>query len=168
MVKQVVFLLFLVATGFSACKKSYNNNIEIYLLKSFTVKNQTVGQYTVPVIQDAVLQNTPLVENRDILDYNTDNYTFTLKKAIPDTLNNVMQATAFAVMVNQQPVYYGYIRPIYLSSIVFGIATITPGLAPEHQVKIGFFNIDNSNMDAYDQRNTAVLINALKADKRLK
>lgn len=169
MIKQGALLVLLLAvTGFISCKKSYNNSVEIYLLKSFTVNSVSLGQHTVPVIKDAVLENTPLVKNTDILSYNTSDYTFSLKKAIPEALKNVMQLTAFAVVVNKQPVYYGYIRPLYLSSIVFGIATIMPGFPSEHQLRIGFFYIDNANMEAFDQRNTPSLINALKADNRLK
>jgi hypothetical protein len=154
---------------FVSCKKEHASRIDIYILKSFT---SAVDQSTVPAtvsITNAVLENKPLVENRDILFYAKGTTTFVLKKDIQATIRDYGPDKAFAVTVDGQPIYYGSFHPMYLNSMTFGIATIAPFQFEENKLKIDFVIIEgNSLLQQLDKRNDRRIINALKATGRLR
>lgn len=165
-----IFLFSLTLILFVGCKKEERNlRIDIYLLKSFTA---TVDQSTTPVtvsITNAVLDDTPLVADQDIQSYTKATTTFTLKKDIQTIIQNYGTDKAFAVMVNNQPVYYGMFHPLYLSSMTFGVATIAPGLSNKNGLKIDFILTEgNDVLQQLDKRNDERIINALKATNRLR
>lgn len=156
---------------FIGCKKEEYGpgpRIDIYLLKSFTT---TIDQSTTPAtisIRNAVLDITPLVSDQDIKVYVKATTTFVLKKDIQTIIQHYSQDKAFVVTVDNQPVYYGIFHPLYLSSINFGLATISPGQLNIHELKIDFPSIEgNSFLHQLDYRNDIRIINALKATNRL-
>ena len=164
-----IFLYCLTLILFVSCKKEHGSQVNIYLLKSFT---STVDQSTTPAtnsITNAVLDDTPLVADHDIIFYTRAAATFTLGKDIQTVIQNYGSDKAFAVTVDNQPVYYGAFRPLYLSSITFGVATIYPLLYKNNELKIDFPTIqDNNYMQQLDKRNDTRLINALKGTNRLR
>ncbi len=165
-----IFLYCLTLISFAGCKKQeLGSRIDIYLLKSFTA---TVDQSTTPVtvsITNAVLDDKPLAADQDIQLYTKETTTFTLKKDIQTIIENFGTDKAFAVMVNNQPVYYGMFHPLYLSSMTFGVATIAPGLSNKNSLKIDFVLTEgNDFLKQLDKRNDMRIINALKATNRLR
>lgn len=154
-----------------SCKKErisrVANRVDIYLLKSFT---STIDQSTIPVtfpVTNAVLEDIPLVADQDIILYTRSSTTFKLRKDIQTVIRNYGPDKAFAVTVDNQPIYYGKFRPGYLSSIAFGVATIAPGSFNNDELKIDFAPEENSSLQKLDQRNDSRIIKALKATGRL-
>lgn len=165
-----IFPYFLTILFFAGCKKEENGpRIDIYLLKSFTTK---VDQSTTPAtisITNAVLDDAPLVSNQDIKVYSKATTTFALNKEIQAIIQHYGADKAFAVTVDNQPVYYGQFHPLYLSSITFGMATISPLLLNNDELKIDFATIEGGSfLQQFDKRNDSRIINALKATNRLR
>ncbi len=167
MAKQLFFGL--LALLFFSCKKESSTPVEIFLLKSFS---QTVNQATNPAtitISDGRLEDKPLVAGRDIQFYTEANSTFTLNKDIQTTIQNYGPDKGFAVLVDGQPVYYGLFRPLYLSSIVFGVAIIQPLGVVKNELPIKFtFLTGNTFLPSLDKRNDSRIMNALRAAGKLR
>jgi len=165
-----IFLYCLTLILFAGCKKEeHGSRIDIYLLKSFTT---TVDQSTMPAtisITNAVLADTPLVSNQDIKAYSKATTTFVLGKDIRTIIQNYGPDKAFAVTVDNQPVYFGAFRPLYLNSITFGLATISPPILNNNELQIDFTTMEgNSFLQQLDKRNDSRIINTLKATHRLR
>ncbi len=97
----------LTLTLFLGCKKESPSKVDIYMLKSFTVNvDQTTSPATVS-ISNAVLADTPLVTDKEIEFYKKSTTTFKLRKNIKPIIQNYGADKAFAVSVNNQPVYFG-------------------------------------------------------------
>jgi hypothetical protein len=157
-------LLFLVS-----CKKDFGPSVDIYLLKSFTT---TINTSTVPatvVISDAVLENSPLVADKDIVLYKEATKTFVILNDIYPIIKDFGQTNGFAVTVDKKPIYYGRFHPAYLSSITFGIATLDPWLSRDNELSINFQHIDgNTMLPQLDKRNDKRILNTLEKTKRLR
>lgn len=164
-----VFFCYLTLILFVSCKKENSARVDIYLLKSF---NTTVNQTTTPAtiaITNAVLSDTPLVAGQDIEYYTSSTTTFTLKKDIQTVIKDYGADKGFAVTVDKQPIYYGVFHPMYLSSMVFGVATIAPFPFINTELKIDFVIIDgNSTLQNLDRRNDSRLLSALKDAGKLR
>lgn len=154
---------------FIGCKKEHSSRIDIYMLKSFT---SSIDQSTTPatvLITNAVLEDTPLVGDQSILFYTKATTTFTLRKDIQATIQNFGPDKAFAVMVDNKPIYYGSFHPMYLNSMTFGIATINPFQYKSLELKIDYTTIvGNSILQQLDKRNDSKIINTLKSTNRLR
>ncbi len=167
-----VFLLIGVLTG-PSCKKNAllfdnKNQIEIYLLKSYNVELVSVGNTKVSIIKNPVPETTAALKNSDIISYNPADYTFRLEKSFPEKFYT--EKKAFVVMVNNQPVYYGYIWPLHYSSMAWGIP-YTLGIGGTNKKLTMYFNDwheNNTDLKAYDTRNNEPLIKALMATGRLR
>jgi hypothetical protein len=164
----------LLIISFSTCKKenastTVASRVDIYLLKSFNVDvNQTTSPFT-NTISNAVLADTPIVADHDIMFYTKSETTFKLTKDIKEIIKNYGQDKAYAVTLDGQPVYYGLFHPGYLSSMVFGLATIDPLLTFSNEIKIQFVLINgSSDLLKLDNRNDSRLINSLMTSGRLK
>lgn len=158
----------LLAGLFMGCKKEGEEKVEIYLLESFT---RTVNVSTTPAtikITDASFSGAPLVADADIGGYSPTKHTFYLKKDVNPVVKNFGPDKAFAVTVNRQPVYYGEFRPLYLSSIVFGIPFVEP-LMTKREIAIGYMWLDNvPQVPNLDKRNDSRLVSALLKSGRLR
>lgn len=156
---------------FLSCKKDEGARarVDIYLLKSFS---QTLNTATNPAtisITNAALDNTPLVSDEDIAYYQKSNATFGLKKNIKAVIKDFGPDKAFAITVNNEPVYMGQFHPAFLSSIAFGVATIDPVLAGNNELPIQFVTIDgNAVLQQLDKRADDRLLAALKKTGRLR
>jgi hypothetical protein len=143
--------------------------VDIYLLKSYSTRIDQSGTPAFEVISNTRLEDKPLVANEDIQSYKQSTYTFRLSNNIQDAIRQFGPDKAFAVTVDKEPVYFGRFHPLYLSSIAFGIATISPGLSPDKELKIDFVKLQGSTaLERLDKRDDPRLIDALKASGRLR
>jgi hypothetical protein len=169
-VKQV-FIFSLLLWFFAACKKENNRSeaVAIFLLKSYT---RSVDASAAPAIiryTNVSLSAAPLLADKDIAGYDPASTTFYLRKDIEPAIRDFGPDKAFAVTVNKEIIYVGEFRPAYLSSVVFGIATINPAFAQDRQLKIDYIRIDNRpGAAALDKRNDKRLLNALLKSGRLR
>ncbi|HEV7329952.1 MAG TPA: hypothetical protein VGN63_02835 [Flavisolibacter sp.] len=153
---------------FTGCKKESNAKVEIYLLQSFTRSVDVSAGLAITRYSDVSLSATPLVANSDIVNYNPTKTTFYLRKDIGSALKDFGPDKAFAVTVNKQIIYMGEFRPAWLSSVVFGIATINPAFVNGKQMPVDFIRIDNyPDLKNLDRRNDERLLNALLKTGRL-
>ncbi|TDH23509.1 hypothetical protein EXU57_17050 [Segetibacter sp. 3557_3] len=154
---------------FAGCKKEQGSRVNIYLLKSFTSAVDTTTKPVTVAITNPVLDDTPLVADEDIRFYTRGTNTFTLRKDIKTVIQHYGPDKAFAVTVDNQPVYLGKFHPLYLSSMTFGVATIAPEINNNKELKIDFITIEgNSFLQQLDKRNDSRIINTLKASNRLR
>lgn len=157
----------------SSCKKdseTATKRVEIHLLKSFSLSiNQTTNPATI-TIANAILADTPFVSNNEIRYYNKATYTFRLDANVKERIKEYGPDKAFAVTVNGQPVYYGVFHPLYMSSLVYGLAYIDPiGLTTNNSLTIAYIKVNgDTTLQKLDRRNTNELLDALKASKRLR
>jgi len=164
-----IFSSLLLIILFSSCTKENTSKIDIYLLKSFNLNtNQTTNPFT-QTISNAVLSETPFIADQDIQFYTKSETTFQLTRDIKDIIKNYGPDKAFAVTVDNQPVYYGLFHPGYLNSMTIGVATIDPLFTFNNQIKIEFVLINGSSgLLTLDNRNDDRLINSLRISGRLK
>ena len=135
------------------------------MLKSFTTSiNRTTSPGAIS-ISNAILADTTLVADSEIESYTQSTTTFKLRKDISSIIRNYSTNKAFAVTVDNKPVYYGLFHPGYLSSITFGLATIDP---LNQQLRINFTSNGSSDMLRLDKRNDSRIINSLRKSQRLK
>jgi hypothetical protein len=163
-----IFFLSLAVLFLSGCKKEHGSRVDIYMLKSFTAGIDQTVTPVVNTITNATLDGTPLVADEDILLYNKETSTFTLKKDIKNIIQNYGPDKAFAVTVDNQVVYYGAFHPAYMSSMVFGLSTIDPVLYNNRELRIQFINSTGLYIHPLDKRNDDQIIRALKATGRLR
>ena len=154
---------------FAGCKKEAGSRVEIYLLQSFT---KTINQATMPatvVMTNSKLSPSPLVADNDIARYNPASKTFLVKKDLRPLLKNLGPDKGFAVTVDKEPVYVGLFHPSYMSSLVFGLATIDPLSFHENELKIHYVDlVGDPVLQQLDKRNHERLIRALKETGRLR
>ena len=111
-----LFLIFIATmTICLSCEKetgSGGETVEIYELKTI----QTVaGKCQIdPAL--SVIQNSPTINNRDILEYWKTTYEFKLSDAGFEKVKSFKDRTAFAVTVDKKVIYYGFFKPSYSSS----------------------------------------------------
>ncbi|MCW3106797.1 MAG: hypothetical protein JWQ09_1303 [Segetibacter sp.] len=163
------FYFCLTLTVLLSCKKENDSKVDIYMLKSFTVN---VDQTTTPAIlsiSNAILADAPFVTDKDIAFYTKSTATFKLKKDIKSIIQHYGPDKAFAVTINNRPVYFGKFHPAYLSSITFGVATIDPIPLNERELRIQFATLEgDARLLQLDKRNESEIINTLKATNRIR
>jgi len=168
---RLIILVF-VAAIFSGCNKSGSasgSKVEIYVLKSFTRTLDTSRQMGIILIEDAVLQDQPLVKNSDILFYERSTSSFKLLKNIQPQLDTLDAFHAFAVTVDGEPVYFGTFHPMYLSSILYGGATINPNYIENNKLKVDFAYHDMFPfLMSLDKRNDPKILDAFRSSGRLR
>jgi hypothetical protein len=172
---KYLFCGLLFITLFAACKKDNTANkstskVDIYMLKTFSINiDQTTNPATLS-ISNAVLADTPLVADKDIELYTQSSTSFKLTKNIKSIIQNYGPDKAFAVTVDNQPVYFGIFHPSYLSSIAFGLATIDPTIyTTDNEMSIRYATITgNTYLLQFDRRNDNRIINALETNGRLR
>jgi len=153
---------------FSCKKEGANSRVDIYLLKSFSINtDQTTTPYT-QNISNAVLEDMPFVKNEDIDSYEEQTSTFILKKDIKELVKNYGSDKAFAVTIDNKPVYYGKFHSIILSSMMIGLPTIVQELTT-NSLKINYIYLGQSaDLKRLDKRNDQSILKVLKASHRLR
>ena len=165
-------ILLLTVLLFSGCSKSGSatgKKVEIYLLKSFTRVLDTSRQMGIIRIEDAVLEHIPLVKNSDILFYERSTASFKLLKNMQPLIDTLNSFNGFAVTVDGDPIYYGSFHPMYLSSILYGSATINPNYIENNKLKIDFaYNDFHPFIETLDNRNDPRILDAFHSSGRLR
>jgi hypothetical protein len=153
----------------NSCKKDRSSaRVEIYLLESYSLMTDLASVPVTNYIENAVLEKTPLVADRDIVEYKRAETTFKLRKDINATVRNYGKDKIFAVTVNGEPVYFGRFYPLFLSSIEFGLATISPQLTTR-SIHIYFPTITgNILLNHLDKRNDSRILGVMRATGRLR
>lgn len=152
----------------AGCTKDSGQQVAIYMLKSFTASTVQTNP-AITVISDGVLEDLPLIADRDILFYLPTEATFILKKDIKPVIEHYSSNKAFVVMVNNEPVYFGRFHPGYLSSITLGVATIDPILVDNKALKIQYVPIAGiPGLAALDKRNDTRILDAFRVTHRLR
>ena len=168
---RLAFLLIIVSI-FCQCSKSSSasgNKVDIYLLKSFTRTLDTSRRMGIIIIENPVLEDKSLLTNRDILFYERSTSTFKLLRNIQPILDTLDAFKAFAVTVDGEPVYFGTFHPMYLSSILYGSATINPNYMENNKLKIDFAYHDMFPfLMSLDKRNDPKIIDAFRSSGRLR
>ncbi|HRG24446.1 MAG TPA: hypothetical protein PLL23_08640 [Chitinophagaceae bacterium] len=165
--KGILFIIisFLLLPG---CRKKGTGKVEIYLLQSYTTDNDPSNPGLVS-INNAVLQDTPFVRDDEISYYDQQARSFRIRTNIKQDVQPFGPDKAFAVTVNNAPIYYGRVHPAYLSSITFGIATIDPILTGTNDLPMRYAFMDQvPALQQLDKRNDPAILNALRATGRLR
>lgn len=166
--KLFLFLLvsLVVLTG---CRKMTGAaKVEIYLLQTYVTEANPSTPGLVS-INNAVLEDTPFVRDEEIRYYDKQARSFRLNTNIKQDIQGYGPDKAFAVTVNNDPVYYGRVHPAYLSSLTLGLATIDPILNDDYELNMRYVNIDQLPiLQQLDKRNDDRLLNALRATGRLR
>lgn len=167
-IMRQTFIYCLVLILLIGCKKENASKVDIYMLKSFTVNvDPTVSP--APMFSNVVLADTPLVADEDIRFYTISTTTFTLKKDIQSVIMNYGADKAFAVTVDDEPVYFGIFHPMYLNSIPIGVAMIVPFSYKNNELEITFSTIEgNSDLKKLDKRNDKLITRSLMASGRIR
>jgi len=165
--KWLLFLLIPLMT-MPGCRKKGTGKVEIYLLQSYTTHSDPSNPGLVS-INNAVLQDTPFVRDDEIRYYDQQARSFRIRTNIKQDIQTFGPDKAFAVTVNNEPVYYGRVHPAYLSSITLGIATIDPILTGTNDLPMRYMMIDQMPiLQQLDKRNDQRILNAFRATGRLR
>jgi hypothetical protein len=160
----LVLFLFLLA----GCRKNGAAKVEIYLLQSYTTETNPANPNIIS-INNAVLQDTPFVRDDEIRYYDQQTRTFRIRTNIKQDVQTFGPDKAFAVTVNNIPVYYGRVHPAYLSSMTIGIATIDPFLTGTNDLQMRYVFIDQMPfLQQLDKRNDPRILDAFRASGRLR
>jgi hypothetical protein len=162
--RSLVFIL-VFTTFCTSCKKSTVNpgdTVEIYLLKT----SQSVpGKCQVDPLT-AILQDTSIIKNQDILGYSRNNYQFKLTKTAIEKVKIFSDFTRFAVTVDRQVIYYGIFKPSYSSSSCDHSITMDLDWVENIFLRLGYPGLQQG-VTIDDQRNNSLLIATLKNQGKL-
>jgi hypothetical protein len=164
---RILFFLFSLLL-LAGCRKNGAAKVEIYLLQSYTTSISSANPGIVS-INNPVLEDTPFVRDDEIAYYDQQSRTFRIRTNIKQDVQTFGPDKAFAVTVNNDPVYYGRVHPAYLSSITFGIATIDPILTGTNELPMRYAFMDQvPALQQLDKRNDPRILNAFRATGRLR
>jgi hypothetical protein len=154
---------------FTACGKNNNRpRVDFFLLSSFDLVVDTTTNPAIHRISNPVLSDAPFIANNAIIAYSQANRTFRLNRDVSKFFDNLNRTNAFAVTVNNQPVYYGVFHASYLSSLIFGLPTLDPLRTNSRELPVNYiFLTGSSDLSKLDKRNDNQLMQALKASRRI-
>lgn len=160
--KKLFFLLAVTICLFS-CKKSSNSTygqVEFYLLESFT---NLSGKCQVDP-GSAVLKTVPFISNQDIISYSGSAYTYTLSDAAMQTVKTFAGRQPFAVVLNDEVIFYGFYNSSFLSSSCEHSISLDADSGGDNKIilRLGYPGL-LSGVIIDDERNNITLINTLKA-----
>jgi hypothetical protein len=160
-------LLFILAlTAFcTSCKKNTvkpGEVVEIYLFKTSLA---VPGKCQVDP-STAVLQDTSIIKNQDILAYSRNNYQFKLTKSAIEKVKIFRDFTPFAVTVDRKVIYYGIFKPSFSSSSCDHSITMDLDWVENIFLRLGYPGLPQG-VTIDDQRNNSLLIATLKNQGKL-
>lgn len=163
-----ILFLFVSLVVMAGCRKKGDAKVEIYLLRSYVTTTDPVNPGLVS-INSAVLEDTPFVRDDEIRYYDKQARSFRMRTNIKQDIQTFGPDKAFAVTVNNDPVYYGRVHPAYLSSLTLGLATIDPILNGDYELIMRYVDIDQMPiLQQLDKRNDERLLRALRETGRLR
>jgi hypothetical protein len=162
----VSFLFFLacknndsVETGIIGSESS----VAIYKLKSY---DMIMNKCAINP-QTAVLEDSPVIGNDDIISYSEKDYVYTISPKSYDKVKQLMDFVPIAMTVGGKVIFLGVYKPYTSSSTCYH--SITAHFLLDNQIKfqLGYPTLQN-DITIDDQRNNSAIINALKISGRLK
>ena len=160
------YLLFLIPLwAMVSCTRDSGSGVEIYLLKAY----QAVSNGQEIIAGSEKLPKNPLILYNDIISYDSTEHYFkidSIKASQLQKTNWPVSGTGFAITINREIVYSGYLVPGY-SSTGCGWYCIDP-LAFNCRLKITLgYPAGTDQLQGEDQRNNSKLIDFLKEDGKL-
>ena len=165
--KTTMRLLFVLMVIFLFCSCEKNQvepgeKVEIYLLKN---NPMVVGKCQVNS-SIAVLDDTAIVKNDDVIAYSKSSYQFTLTGIAYERIKKIRNGAPFAVVLDTQVVYYGIAMSSFSSSSCSESITMDyVGSGNQITMSLGY---PGTNVHIDDQRNNSKLLATLKYQKKLK
>ena len=168
-----MFIGFLFFSVFQACEKNpdfqnYGKGVEIYLLQDY---QEELG--TDNIIESTVkLDSVPLVNYSQIISYNSNDHTFKISKSSIDTINKDgglrYHFKAFAVTIDKEIIYTGFLWPAYASSIKKCIVMDPVLYSGSNKLRVLLAYPTNSFTGNYpDLRNDPRIIGVLHRDGKI-
>lgn len=149
---------------FASCKKNNTDGkqVEVYLLK---MHQPIAGKCQVDAAT-AILQDTAVVRNDEIVAYSKKEYTFELTTSAIAKIQGLKDRDAFVVTVDKQVIYYGYYKPFISSSSCPNSITMNNLVIGPNRIEMNL-GYAGASPDIDDQRNNPKLIAALSAQGKL-
>lgn len=165
--RSILFVL-IVATLASSCRKKSEEagkSIEIYHLATYET---VAGKCEIDPAR-AVLPDTPLINNNDILEYSQVNHSFLLTNSAFLRIKGLSDWAGFAVTVDKNVIYYGIFKPSFSSSSCLESVTMDISLNAETKalIRLGYPGISTTHFST-DPRTDKRLFAALNAQGKLK
>lgn len=151
-----------------SCRKNKvkgGSNVEFYLLKD----NQPLGGSCKVDGSIAVLQETPLLTNDDIIQYTRSNYKYSLTISGVTKVKVLKGRTPFAITVDKEIIFYAVYMPAYLSSTCFESITMDLDWTVSNNIvmNLGYpGSLTGTVID--DRRNNAKLLATLSGQGKLR
>ena len=158
-----VSLLLLFNTACEKYDKDIKGDVELYLLKEYNT-NQSGAEI---LSSGIVLEDNPLVEYSDLMEYDSKEYTFTLSASALESIGDLF-GSAFAVTVDKEVIYTGYFWSALSSAIVeWVIIDLTMGVRGDKVlVQLGYpWTMDD--WDIPDKRNDRSILSVFARDGKL-
>jgi hypothetical protein len=139
------------------------SSIAIYRLKSYDMITDKCAINP----QTAVLEDSPVIGNDDIISYSEKDYVYTISPKSYAKVRQLMDFVPIAMTVGGKVIFLGVYKPYTSSSTCYH--SITAHFLLDNQIKfqLGYPTLQN-DITIDDQRNNPAIINALKVSGRLK
>jgi competence protein ComGF len=171
---KLVILILSTLTVFSSCEKkskvdkdepSGKNEVAIYILKS---SRQVPGFCKVDP-STAVLSDTPLVKNNEIIEYFKSAREFRLTTEAQRRISMLRERTNFAVTVDKKVIYYGVNMPLTMSSTCPNSITMHINIPQQDRIVLQLgYPAQAADPGIADERNNEKLLNALESQNKLR
>jgi hypothetical protein len=161
--RKLFFIAPLLLLLSSCSKEAATGRIAIYQLSSYTMvagKCQVDGA-------TARLNQQPLLDDRDIISYDANNYEYTLTSAAAAKLSALPARVAMAFTIDEEPVFYLVNMPSILSSSCWESITMDAFYSGNKMhLRLGYPGITvGTYID--DQRNNKRILAILRAQGKL-
>ncbi|MBL0355667.1 MAG: hypothetical protein IPP72_01725 [Chitinophagaceae bacterium] len=164
--RYLIFILLVSAVCFSCKKDTAGKPVEIYLLKTY----QTVTGKCQVNASTALLKDTAMIANNDILAYSPTLYQFKLSERALQKAKDLDDFTPFAVCVDKEVIYYGIFKSNFSSSSCDNSITMDAGWGGANNhitMNLGYPGTTEATV-IDDLRNDPVLITSLQQQGKLK
>lgn len=159
-------LLLMLLLGFSSCQEEdccllpAGNRVDIVLLDHYVLR-----PYSFSEIEAGLPAREPFVPYEEIRSYDPQRYTFELHPAALSRIRQITEPTAYAVMVDDQPIYMGFFWPSFISASCDCLRFDPLATGDQLQVELGYAS--PRNLTHLDRRNDERLLATLQKDGKL-
>lgn len=167
---RLLFSTLLIFTMMISCHKNCETgqagkSLDFYFLKNYT----TISDSDEILIESVILSDEKAISYDEIISYNADEHSFTLKKSAIQRLNGepLVHKKAFAAVIDGEIIYTGYFWALYSSSICnwLTIDYLNNDQNLIH-VKLGY-PTDAFGKNIIDERNNKQILDLLDCDGKL-
>ncbi len=159
--------LLMLLLGFSSCQQEdccpspAGERVGIYLLEHYTLR-----PYTFSEIDAGIPARAPFVSYEEIVSYDAQQYVFSLKQPALARIRQITEPTAYALLVDDQPIYMGFFWPSFMSASC-DCLRFDP-LAAGDQLKVELGYASPRDLTHLDHRNNELLLATLQKDGKLR